>query len=151
MAIALLCSDMQRIGSSKMAGDLMVLITDPVEMVQTRMVLSSDEVNMIWFWQLMAVIAPSTKINIKIMIVIVTTIDIIINIIITALIITVMARATMTIITRVTRIHSQTIVCDSGPHTNDAGSATREQNIFNYIKSIYGIVMASASEKNTLL
>jgi hypothetical protein len=61
IAIALLCSDMQRIGSSKMAGDLIVLMTDPVEMVHTRMVLSRDDVNMMWFWQLMAVMAPSTK------------------------------------------------------------------------------------------
>ncbi len=46
MAIALLCSDMQRMGSSKIAGDLIVLRTEPVEMVQRRMVLSRDEVNM---------------------------------------------------------------------------------------------------------
>lgn len=58
IAIALLFSDMQRMGSSKMAGDLMVLITFPVDMVHTRMVLSSDDVNMMWFWQLMAVMAP---------------------------------------------------------------------------------------------
>jgi hypothetical protein len=62
-----------------------------------------------------------------------------------------MTMAKTKIITRVPRIHSQTIVCDSRPHTNDTGSATREQNIFDYIKSIYGIVMASASERYLLL
>ena len=46
MAIALLFNDMQRIGSSKMAGDLIVLMTVPVAMVHRRMVLSSDDVNM---------------------------------------------------------------------------------------------------------
>ena len=60
MAIALLCSDIHSIDSSKMAGDLMVLMTDPVRMVQTRMVLSREDVNMMWFWQQMAVMAPAS-------------------------------------------------------------------------------------------
>lgn len=46
IAIALLCNDMQRIGSSNIAGDLIVLRTEPVEMVHRRMVLSRDDVNM---------------------------------------------------------------------------------------------------------
>ena len=46
IAIALLCSDIQRMGSSNMAGDLIVLITDPVAIVHTRMLLSNDDVNM---------------------------------------------------------------------------------------------------------
>jgi hypothetical protein len=77
--------------------------------------------------------------------------NIIINIIITMVIITIMTKTIIHIITRMASIHSQTIVCDGRPHTNDAGSAPREQNIFNYIKSIHGIVMASAREKYLLL
>ncbi len=47
MAMALLCNDMQSMGSSNMAGDLIVLMIVPVVMVQTRIVLSRDDVNMI--------------------------------------------------------------------------------------------------------
>ena len=44
--MALLCNDMQRMGSSNIAGNLIVLRTEPVEMVHKRMVLSRDDVNM---------------------------------------------------------------------------------------------------------